>query len=545
MGLGVLDAGSPGMIIPGTVVLAVDDSASLSDSSVINLKRGTGKHRDIILIPQPSDDPNDPLNWPYYQKLMIVVIIVLGGCGCAAVNGPLLNPSVFVMSLEFKRPIADITVASGYQLLLAGAMGPFVSATARKYGKRPLFIFSSLACLIGTIVGSFSTNYDTLLAARIVQGVSIAAYESLSFTLCGDIFFVHERGLYVSVMSFTMTCVSSLSSVVGGKLSNDLGWHYLFHILNVFIGFQLLLLFFFVPETCYRRNPEPTTVLQAVAEDEKDQTAMTEVYNVNDNQAPSQIPKKTFWQSLAIFTGSYTDESLIRLFLAPLISCLNLAALWTVVITGAVVSFYVGVAYVTAQLFAPPPYNLSPAGVGYMSIGPFVGGVLGCLIAGALMDPLTIWLSKRNGGVYEAEFRLPLVAVGVLCGAGLMAFGSLSEGHGNIYVICFAWGLALVGITFIIVPCSAYAIDAFRSISDEVFILNIMFKNFLFYAYSYFINNWTAASGPVPVFYTFGGISFGLVATTAIVYVFGKRYRVFWHRHNIMAKFGMEGSLAM
>ena len=30
------------------------------------LKYGTGRYSDIILIPQPSDSPNDPLNWPLW-----------------------------------------------------------------------------------------------------------------------------------------------------------------------------------------------------------------------------------------------------------------------------------------------------------------------------------------------------------------------------------------------------------------------------------------------------------------------------------------------
>jgi len=30
------------------------------------LKRGTGRYKDIILVPQPSDSPNDPLNWPLW-----------------------------------------------------------------------------------------------------------------------------------------------------------------------------------------------------------------------------------------------------------------------------------------------------------------------------------------------------------------------------------------------------------------------------------------------------------------------------------------------
>jgi hypothetical protein len=32
---------------------------------------------DIVLVPQPTDDPNDPLNWPYYKKVAAMMAISL------------------------------------------------------------------------------------------------------------------------------------------------------------------------------------------------------------------------------------------------------------------------------------------------------------------------------------------------------------------------------------------------------------------------------------------------------------------------------------
>lgn len=35
----------------------------------------------IVLVPQPSDSPNDPYNWPRWKKEMFTVAIAYG-CGC-------------------------------------------------------------------------------------------------------------------------------------------------------------------------------------------------------------------------------------------------------------------------------------------------------------------------------------------------------------------------------------------------------------------------------------------------------------------------------
>ncbi|KAL1909729.1 hypothetical protein Sste5344_004577 [Sporothrix stenoceras] len=530
MGLGVLEPRSPGAV-PGTVALEAE-AAERIDAHGDLLKRGSGRHSDLVLTPQPSNDPNDPLNWPTWKKYTTMIILVMGSCFCGSCTGPLLNASLAILAEELDRSFGAITLISGYQLLVAGACGPLVSALSRKYGKRPIFLFSSTMCLIGTIIGSVSSTYGLLLASRTVQGFSLAAYESLVFSCVGDLFFVHQRGVWTMVITFTLTCVSNLISVVAGSITYSLGWHYLFHILNVCLGLQLLLLFFFAPETSYIRSPPSMEQTDCVVDTEKNgaATAETQAQHVEAAVAyslPSEatiLPKKkTFWQELAVYNGSFSDENLLGLIAAPFVVCLNLLALWTIFITGAVTSFYVAIAYVTAQLFSPPPYLLSSAAVGYISLGPFVGGAVGAVLVGAVLDPLSLWLTKKNGGIYEPEFRLALTPLGLLAGIGLFGFGALSGSQGNVYAVAVI----------------SYTIDAFRGMSSEIFIANVMFKNFLFYGYSYFVNDWTASAGPRAPFYTFGAISLVFVSTTVLVYMFGKKYRLFWSRHNVLEKWNI------
>lgn len=165
----------------------------------------------------------------------------------------------------------------------------------------------------------------------------------------------------------------------------------------------------------------------------------------------TDVPKKkTIWQELAVFNGTFSDENLFGLVIAPFVVCSNILALWTIFITGAVTSFYVAIAYVTAQIFSPPPYLLSTAEIGYMSLGPFIGGALGSVLVGALLDPLSLWLTKKNGGIYEPEFRLALTPLGLLCGIGLFGFGSLSASQGSVYAVAVMWGVMLCGCSFVI-----------------------------------------------------------------------------------------------
>ena len=207
--------------------------------------------------------------------------------------------------------------------------------------------------LLGTIICSASQSYVTLRAGRIVQGFSFSAYESLIFSTVADLFFVHQRGVFISFFGFALAAVSNLTSVVCGPITNTLGWvsrlmsingrterltssqHYLFHILDALLGFQLLLVFFFVPETAYERDVG-LEIDQNVDDSAMEKPAQVKIERVDDvtgndrSASTSTPPKKTFFQSLAIFTGTHSDENLLPLILAPiLVNGESFIAVWT------------------------------------------------------------------------------------------------------------------------------------------------------------------------------------------------------------------------
>lgn len=129
----------------------------------------------------------------------MIVIIAIGSSLYACTIGPLLNAGLAIIAEDLGKTEGDITLLSGYQLLVAGASGPFVCALSRRYGKRPVFLASSLFGLIGSIVGSASNTFEGLQASRIIQGFSTSAFESLVAVAVGDLFFVHQRGVFMSL----------------------------------------------------------------------------------------------------------------------------------------------------------------------------------------------------------------------------------------------------------------------------------------------------------------------------------------------------------
>lgn len=69
MAFGVFET-SGNEFVPGTSRLEED-----ATSRSTQLKKAGGNDSDTVLVPQPSNSPNDPLNWPLWQRDLILLLL--------------------------------------------------------------------------------------------------------------------------------------------------------------------------------------------------------------------------------------------------------------------------------------------------------------------------------------------------------------------------------------------------------------------------------------------------------------------------------------
>lgn len=82
MPLGILDDHNLEHV-PGTAPLSEVGRANVPVEAT-RRDRALLKHDptgQIVLVPQPSDSPNDPYNWPRWKKELFTLNIIFG-CGC-------------------------------------------------------------------------------------------------------------------------------------------------------------------------------------------------------------------------------------------------------------------------------------------------------------------------------------------------------------------------------------------------------------------------------------------------------------------------------
>jgi len=154
------------------------------------LKCDTSGPIPIILVPQPSDDPNDPLNWPLWRRDLITLILSVTAIFATAL-GPILAANTFTLIVAFSHDFSHIAMLTGWFLLGVGAAGFVFVASSRIWGKRHLFILGTVILIASSIWGAATNNYKSMVAARVFQGVGAAPFEALVNAAVGDLYFVH------------------------------------------------------------------------------------------------------------------------------------------------------------------------------------------------------------------------------------------------------------------------------------------------------------------------------------------------------------------
>ncbi|KAF3767155.1 MFS general substrate transporter [Cryphonectria parasitica EP155] len=546
MGLGILEDRALDHV-PGTTryfddperTQYADDDGGIAATRHRNLKVLNG----IILVPQPSDDPNDPLNWPLWRRDLITFILSISAI-FATCLGPILAANTVTISLYISKDFTDVALLTGYFLLGTGFAAAFFVPSSRVWGKRHAFLLGMIILIFSSVWGGVvghHKNYNSFLWARIIQGVGCAPFEALVNAAVGDLYFVHQRG---SRMAFTNLAVfggAFFTPILVGKITHTLEWWWTFWLVAIFCGACLPALIFLCPETSYRRDTRLNTDM--LAEDET--TAVTK-----EAEAPtppeaesSHDPAKpvNYWKSIALFNGRKTDEAIWKLALRPFPLFLQPAFLWACLIQGTLIGWTVFIGVILGAYFIGYPLWWNEVKTGYAYVGPFVGALLGFIIAGLLSDWSARAMTRWNKGVYEPEFRILLVIPQLVFGVmGVFGWGitvdGLLDGKWSYVVPLMFFGFEVCGMVIGAVASSLYIVDAYRDLAIEGFTCMIIFKNMFafgltFKAYDWLIINGTKAT---PVFNALGAVQVVICMLSVPMYIFGKRIRSFYYRHDIL-----------
>ncbi|KAJ7628611.1 MFS general substrate transporter [Roridomyces roridus] len=384
----------------------------------------------LPLVPQPSSDPSDPLNFPQWLKIAILLqTSFLAGLG--PLDQAVINPAYVPLAAHFHKT----TVVASYQTTIAIAfvgVGAFLWVPlANTYGRRPVLLFTSLLAAASSISSGQAQTWSQLIGTRVLNGIATASFFTVGAGMVSDTFFLHERGRAMGV--FIVFLTNSAHYV------NYRWCYYLPAILDLTLFFMML---FCLPETLYVRGSTPVVTSRPI---------LRRMGLWNLRPAEKHLKMSDFFNPFIMFTYP------------------------TVLLS----AFYYSIAFgfssilpavTSATLFRlKHKFTTSQTGLA-LGFGTLIGSTLGELLGGIVIDR-TMRLSRKGkeGGEAVPEVRLSGIWVGVIIlPIGLLIWGFCWEYNTHWSGPTLGFTIMCFALQIISTVLYSYCADSYRPQTPEV-----------------------------------------------------------------------------
>jgi EmrB/QacA subfamily drug resistance transporter len=120
-------------------------------------------------------------------------------------------------------------------VLAATVTTPLYGKLGDMYGRKRLIIIAIVIFLAGSALSGLSHSIDQLIAFRAVQGLGAGGLMVGAIATLGDLVPPRERGQYMGYMMATMMVAMIAGPLVGGYITDNLSWRWIFYI-NMPVG---------------------------------------------------------------------------------------------------------------------------------------------------------------------------------------------------------------------------------------------------------------------------------------------------------------------
>jgi EmrB/QacA subfamily drug resistance transporter len=154
-----------------------------------------------------------------------------------------------VVSTSLPRIISDLkgdqtayTWVVTATLLATTVSTPIWGKFADLFNRKLLIQLSLVIFVVGSALAGFSTNTDMLIGFRIMQGLGAGGLSALSQIILADIISPRERGRYMGLFGAVMGVGTVGGPLIGGLLTDSLGWRWNFYVGVPFAIIAIILL---------------------------------------------------------------------------------------------------------------------------------------------------------------------------------------------------------------------------------------------------------------------------------------------------------------
>ncbi|THC94210.1 hypothetical protein EYZ11_006309 [Aspergillus tanneri] len=448
-----------------------------------------------VLIPQPLDTPDDPLNWSPRKKWRIVAIIAYIAF-LADYTGGTAIITVIPQSIQWNLAQETVQRAVVGNLFSIGACGILVVMLVGYFGRMPVLLVFQ-AVMVGTCAWSAAaTSFKSYLAARIINGLFCSVGQGAALLWVKDLFFFHEHLKVINWIEFFIILSPYAGPLITCFVVADVSWRWAFWLCTILSAVAFLLVFLLDETLCDRKNAALVS-------------------------RGSYVSRLTGVQQAQL----WHQRSFLQCVMRPVVAVTKIPVLLVLIYYFLNFSWVIGV-NTTIGLWLTNDYMFSTRGIGYFYFFGIVGTILGWIIGHYLHDAVGGFYTARHQGRLHAEARLIIVyPATVLCCVSLIVLGFAFERHWHYMVIAAFAALQVLSLMIITTAVNAYLLDCYPEGSGEVAAWVTASRNWGGFMATYIQIEWVEGIGPARALGIQAAITFASLGLMLLLQVFGRSLR--------------------
>ncbi|KAJ6041636.1 uncharacterized protein N7446_010486 [Penicillium canescens] len=443
-----------------------------------------------------------------------------------------ITPLFGLIIVDFKVSTGQVSTLSSYALLALGISNMFAVVASKYIGKRYEILISLAVFTASNAWAVYATTFHSLMATRLVGGLSRGVVEALGPEVIVEIF--HEKHLASAMVIYVgfLAAGSAIGPVIAGLIGTATGeWQWYFKFLAVFAGAIMLLCILMLPEST--TNSLSISFPDQLAEPaSKKDAELIESSDFTSNPQ-QEVNLRNVWvsRSFKVRNSDWNrDETAVQCLYVPFLMLTQPAVFVTTIVFGLTIGWTVACSIVFSNVFQEPPMLWTARAIGLLNIAPLVGLMIGLPIGGILVDKLSARSTQRHGGIHIPESRLLIVTIGgVLSPAGALIIGLTMSYRTHWVGQAIGWGMLSLGLTASANILLTYAVDCYPTRAAHTALMVNVIKNLLAFGVSFRSMDWYLRDGPLKQFGAMAGALWASYLLVLPLYLLGAKIRTRFH----------------
>lgn len=190
---------------------------------------------------------------PPVQRRM-VTLAVMFGTFISVMDANIVNMAMPHMRGAFGVDLSAVTWVATIYTIAQVIMIIMAAWWSKLMGRKRYYIWSVILFTIGSILAGTSTTFTEMLIYRVIQGFGGGGLIPISQAILRESYPPKQHGMAMAIFGMGVVLAPALGPIVGGYLTEEFGWPWIFYVNVPFAAVGLLLVNTYVKDPPYLKR---------------------------------------------------------------------------------------------------------------------------------------------------------------------------------------------------------------------------------------------------------------------------------------------------